>query len=131
MVWQTSGLRQLCKRQGACKDGKMAGWVAFQPFESARNHLAEGAMHSAEKSIVGVDTARKFLALAVSCIGRQIVMKHRVDEEIEEASQVLGGKKVMCGFYSLGEICPQAVGEKWPKYHNQTMTITTVGDSDE
>ena len=40
------------------------------------------------------------LALLVSCIGRKLVMDQRVEEEIEEVSEILGKQAAIAGFYS-------------------------------
>ena len=54
-------------------------------------------------------------------------MGGRVDEEIEAVGQVLGANAMMTGFYSNGEISPQE-GFAACALHNQTMTITTLGE---
>lgn len=85
---------------------------------------AEAAAMAAQK--VQKNTARG-LALLVSCVGRKLVMGGRVDEEIEAVGQVFGEHTVLTGFYSNGEISPY-VGAPECKLHNQTMTITCIGD---
>ena len=66
------------------------------------------------------------LAIAISCIGRRLVLGERVEEELETAIDVLpkGAKQV--GFYSYGEISPYATGSC--DLHNQTMTLTTIAE---
>ena len=66
------------------------------------------------------------LAIAISCIGRRLVLGERVEEELEAAIDVLpkGAKQV--GFYSYGEISPYATGSC--DLHNQTMTLTTIAE---
>ena len=64
------------------------------------------------------------LALFVSCVGRKLVMKQLVDEEVECASDSLKNPTVT-GFYSYGEIAPFKSGSKC-ELHNQTMTITAI-----
>ncbi|MDD4005200.1 MAG: FIST N-terminal domain-containing protein [Elusimicrobiaceae bacterium] len=102
------------------------GWhVRLMKYNPGR--LAEGAAGAAGKGVAGINMNRNFLALLVSCVGRQVVMKKRIEDEIDAAVRVLGGNQIMFGFYSRGEICPleRAGG---PVYHNQTMTITTLSD---
>lgn len=64
------------------------------------------------------------LALLISCVGRKLVLKQRVEEEVEGVREVLGDKTVFAGFYSYGEISPHMMGNAC-ELHNQTMTITT------
>jgi len=42
------------------------------------------------------------LAIAVSCIGRKLVMVDRADEEIEAVSKAFGNVGVLTGLYSQG-----------------------------
>ncbi|WP_034061947.1 FIST signal transduction protein [Lacinutrix jangbogonensis] len=65
------------------------------------------------------------LAILISCVGRRLVLKQLVEEEIEVVREVLGEKPSITGFYSYGEIAP--FGAFSPcELHNQTMTITTL-----
>lgn len=67
------------------------------------------------------------LVLLVSCVGRKLVMGGRVDEEVEAVAAVLGQHAVLAGFYSYGEISPFSPGVEC-KLHNQTMTVTCIGE---
>lgn len=66
------------------------------------------------------------LAILVSCVGRRLVLGQRVEEEIEGVREMLG-PGVITGFYSNGEISP--TGVIGCELHNQTMTITTIGET--
>lgn len=68
------------------------------------------------------------LALLVSCVGRKLVLGVRVDEEIEAVADILGRSSVLTGFYSYGEFGPLTCGTAC-QLHNQTMTITWIGES--
>jgi hypothetical protein len=103
------------------------GWY-FRLMWANYHHLMQASLRSAEESMSGIDTAKKFLALIISCTGRKIVLKQKVYETIQEAADTLGNNKVVCGFYSLGEICPLSREDNRAYYHNQTMTITTLSD---
>ncbi|WP_138480331.1 FIST signal transduction protein [Dyadobacter bucti] len=84
---------------------------------------AEEAAHAAYKDLENVPE----FALLVSCVGRKLVLKQMVEEEVECVSEVLGGPMIT-GFYSYGELAPfnrNAMCE----LHNQTMTITTFRES--
>ena len=67
------------------------------------------------------------LALLISCVGRKLVLKQRVEEEPESVRDVLGASVCLSGFYSYGEIAPFANTVKC-ELHNQTMTITTLSE---
>lgn len=73
------------------------------------------------------DTSRDGLTLLVSCIGRKLVMGGMVDEEVEAVGEVFAHASTLAGFYSYGEISP-LVASTDCRLHNQTMTITHVGE---
>ena len=66
------------------------------------------------------------LAVAVSCVGRRLVLGERTEEELEAVHDSLPQGSGMIGFYSYGEISPYATGSC--DLHNQTMTLTTIGE---
>ncbi|MDO5988945.1 FIST N-terminal domain-containing protein [Flavivirga amylovorans] len=67
------------------------------------------------------------LAILISCVGRRLVLKQMVEEEVEAVRDIIGDKPSITGFYSYGEIAP--FGEFSPcELHNQTMTITTLSE---
>jgi hypothetical protein len=89
--------------------------------------LVDGAADSARQSqVAGSPTPA--LAMLISCVGRKLVLKQRVDEEVESVQNTLGGHTALTGFYSYGEICPVEPHEKQAELHNQTMTITTFSE---
>lgn len=87
--------------------------------------LIDGASGAAGMSIEPLGQNKPDLAILISCIGRKLVLKERIEEEIEAVRKVVGGSAAIIGFYSYGEICPTAPTEKQCQLHNQTMTITT------
>jgi hypothetical protein len=90
--------------------------------------LVDGATAAAEASLSGLGDLRPDLALLVSCVGRKLVMKQRIEEEVEAVRDVLGGDATFAGFYSYGELCPLRAGGDC-RLHNQTMTITTFAEN--
>ncbi len=66
------------------------------------------------------------LAIAISCVGRRLVLGERTDEELESAMQALPAGTTQVGFYSYGEISPYTTGAC--DLHNQTMTLTTLSE---
>ncbi|MEZ4365412.1 MAG: FIST N-terminal domain-containing protein [Kofleriaceae bacterium] len=70
------------------------------------------------------DPTSDVLALAISCIGRRLVMKSRIEEETEAALFAMPSGTCQVGFYAYGEFAPAARGGC--ALQNQTMTITTL-----
>jgi hypothetical protein len=68
------------------------------------------------------------LAILISCVGRKLVLKQRVEEEVEAVRDVLGPRTPLAGFYSYGEIAPFRAGSRC-ELHNQTMTLTTFREN--
>jgi len=88
------------------------------------DRLINGAEDSAKSASKDVKESSE-LTILISCVGRRLVLKQLVEEEIEVVRDVIGEKPCITGFYSYGEIAP--FGEFSPcELHNQTMTITTL-----
>jgi len=88
------------------------------------DRLIDGANDAAEMSMISLKNSDADLAILISCVGRKLVLKQRVEEELEVIREVLGAKAAMTGFYSYGEISPIKPFENTCELHNQTMTIT-------
>jgi hypothetical protein len=67
-------------------------------------------------------------AVLISCVGRKLILKQRVEEEVEAVRSVLGQGVVTTGFYSYGELAPQTHSAPC-QLHNQTMTVTTFSEA--
>jgi hypothetical protein len=90
------------------------------------DRLVDGSSGAARTARDALSTAPE-LAILVSCVGRKLVLKQRIEEEIEGAEAALGSGTVMTGFYSYGEIAPLASDGR-SELHNQTMTITAFAE---
>jgi hypothetical protein len=90
------------------------------------DRLVDGAVGAAKVSCPEGAVAPE-LALLISCVGRKLVLKQRIEDEVEGVRDVLGAQAAMTGFYSYGEIAPFSFGER-SELHNQTMTITTFAE---
>ena len=90
--------------------------------------LVDGATAAAEASLAGLGGQRPELALLVSCVGRKLVMKQRVEEEVEAIRDIFGADTKIAGFYSYGELSPFRQGGEC-RLHNQTMTITALAEA--
>ncbi|MCF8373279.1 MAG: FIST C-terminal domain-containing protein [Bacteroidales bacterium] len=86
--------------------------------------LIIGAEGAADVSYNKGSGKKPEFAILISCVGRKLVMKQLVEEEVEAVKEVLGEQALITGFYSYGELAPFQQGERC-ELHNQTMTITT------
>jgi hypothetical protein len=91
------------------------------------DRLIDGAVGAAQTSYEAIGGASPELALLISCVGRKLVLKQRIEEEVEGVQDVLGQSTVLAGFYSYGEISPFNPSATC-ELHNQTMTITTLSE---
>lgn len=91
------------------------------------DRLIDGATGAARRSGTGLGPDAAELAILISCVGRKLVFKQRVEEEVEAVRDVLGDAATLAGFYSYGEISPFTHGARC-ELHNQTMTITALSE---
>jgi hypothetical protein len=91
------------------------------------DRLIEGAAESAVMTTETSGAGSSCLAVAVSCVGRRLVLGERTEEELERAAEILPPDSIQVGFYSYGEISPFASGAC--DLHNQTMTLTTFSEA--
>ena len=89
------------------------------------NRLVDGAIDAAKISREVHGSNSSELAILISCVGRKLVLKQRIEEEVEGVQDVLGEGTMLTGFYSYGEISPFITNTSC-ELHNQTMTITTL-----
>ena len=88
------------------------------------DRLIDGAAGAAKASHTVLGPSAPDLAILISCVGRKLILKQRIEEEVEGVHNIFGAHTPMTGFYSYGEISPFTPGAKC-ELHNQTMTITT------
>lgn len=90
------------------------------------DRLVDGAQQAASDARLALGVGAS-AAILVSCVGRRLVLKQRVEDELDGVRRVLGPAVTMAGFYSYGEITPvQATGRC--ELHNQTMTVTILAE---
>lgn len=90
------------------------------------DRLIDGAHQSASQ--LGFDPEfSSGLAIAISCVGRRLVLGERTEEELEATLDKLPEGTKQIGFYSYGEISPCTDGRC--DLHNQTMTLTLLTES--
>jgi len=88
------------------------------------DRLINGAEKAARVSVDPLGQNKADLAILISCVGRKLVLKQLIEEEVEAVQEIVGDKTTLTGFYSYGEIAPFLKGTRC-ELHNQTMTITT------
>lgn len=91
------------------------------------DRLIDGAVEAAKVSYETSGSLSPDLAILISCVGRKMVLRQRIEEEVEGVREILGDRTILAGFYSYGEISPFIPGTKCA-LHNQTMTITTFSE---
>jgi hypothetical protein len=92
------------------------------------DRLIDGATNAAQSLVLDGYNGEDILSIAISCIGRKLVLKQRTEEELEATLEILPDKTKQIGFYSYGEISPLTSGVC--DLHNQTMTLTLIWESD-
>lgn len=82
------------------------------------------AASAAANMALGTEMKKPDFALLISCVGRKLILKTKIEEEVEAVEEVFGKDTNLAGFYSYGELSPLNKQEDC-QLHNQTMTITT------
>ena len=91
------------------------------------DRLIDAAAVAALNSIETTHQCEPKLVLMISCVGRKLILDHRIEEEVEAVQEAFGKDVALAGFYSYGEISPLKQGAEC-HLHNQTMTITSIGE---
>jgi hypothetical protein len=105
------------------------GYMA-QLMKADFDRLIGGAsLAAAMAKETGAPIGKDTLVVAISCVGRRLVLGERTEEEVEAVLEALpkGQRAHITGFYSYGEISPYASGHC--DLHNQTMTLTVFSES--
>ncbi|MBI5428201.1 MAG: FIST C-terminal domain-containing protein [Nitrospinae bacterium] len=89
--------------------------------------LVDGSAQAAHTASRAMGSPSPDLAILFSCVGRKIVLKQRVEEEVECVRKAFGQRSALTGFYSYGEIGPFDRSGQC-QLHNQTMTITAISE---
>jgi len=89
--------------------------------------LIDGASDAALMTRAAEHTDGDMAVIAISCVGRRLVLGERTEEEVESVLDEMPEGVRQIGFYSYGEISPHADGRC--SLHNQTMTLTTISET--
>lgn len=96
-------------------------------FDRLVGGASSAALMASEMLPSGGAQPSQALAIAVSCVGRRLVLGERTEEEVEAVLGVLPPGTQVAGFYSYGELSPYTAGTC--DLHNQTMTLTVLSES--
>lgn len=103
--------------------GDMPDYGPVNLMRSSFDGLIAGAA-GASRDAMGAAGEQALVSVAISCVGRRLVLDKRTDDELSATQAVLPPGSVQIGFYSYGEISPLANGAC--NLHNQTMTLTLI-----
>lgn len=91
--------------------------------------LISGAEHSIEVACTKMDGTPADLLIAVSCVGRRIVLGQSTEDELDALQERMPKSATITGFYSYGEIGPgNEASVECAQLHNQTMTVTAISE---
>lgn len=88
------------------------------------DRLIDGASQAAVMTTEKLDASGAVFSMAISCVGRRLILGERAEEELEAVLEEMPTGTKQIGFYSYGEISPYTTGHC--DLHNQTMTLTTI-----
>jgi len=91
------------------------------------DHLVGGAKKSAQLAHDKNIEHNPLFAVAVSCVGRRLVLGEHVEDETEAMLKYLPEGSKQIGFYGYGGISPYSSGSC--DFHNQTMMLTTFEET--
>ena len=69
------------------------------------------------------------LALAVSCVGRKMLLGEQCEQELVAIQEIFNDQTPIAGFYSYGEIIPINNKNGVCSLHNQTMTLILLKEN--
>jgi hypothetical protein len=103
---------------GDIPQGTFAQWM-----KADANRLIDAAMNACEQLDLHHYVSGALLTVAVSCVGRRLVLAKRTKEELDAVLFGIPKGGDLIGFYSYGELSPLNNGQC--DLHNQTMTLTS------
>ena len=98
-----------------------------QLMRTSSEHLIQGAEMAGREAAAACARETPQLAVAVSGVGRRLMLGPRTGEEVEAVLQMMPKNTVQIGFYSYGEVAPTAGG--LCDLQQQTMSVTTLGEA--
>ena len=93
------------------------------------DNLIDGAEQAASMLEINVKPDQEVLAIAISCVGRRMVMEEEPGAELEATLEFMPKQTKQVGFYSYGELSPFVKNGNCD-LHSQTMTLTSIYEQD-
>lgn len=114
------------KTHGLIFAGDMPMGYLAQLMRANFDRLITGAVDAGKLVLSKKPNIKKtpILLIAVSCVGRRLLLGERTEEEIESVLDLFPKGTQQVGFYSYGELSPYTKGDC--DLHNQTMTLTSI-----
>lgn len=114
------------EKQSLTFAGDMTQGYLAQLMKANFDRLVGGAAEAAQmtQALRKPGDGSPTLSIAISCVGRRLVLGERTERELEATRGVFGADVPQVGFYSYGEISPYTTGHC--DLHNQTMTLTAI-----
>lgn len=116
------------KAQSLTFAGDMPTGYFAQLMRANFDRLITGASKASQIALQGADTTSPGVLIAISCVGRRLLLGERIDEETEVTLETFPKGTLQVGYYSYGELSPYLKGDC--DLHNQTMTLTYLSESD-
>jgi hypothetical protein len=90
------------------------------------DRLIDGASEAARRTRQALPAGQASLTIAISCVGRRLVLGARAEDEVGAVASTLPPGSPLVGFYSYGELSPRSDGRC--ELYNQTMTVTSLAE---
>jgi hypothetical protein len=100
----------------------------MQFMQANFDRLIAGAHEAARLTGMRRDDSTVSLAVAISCVGRRLVLGDRTKDEVRAVTALLPKASALVGFYSYGEFSPHGETGRC-ELHNQTMTLTRISEA--
>ena len=105
--------------------GDVPAGSTVQLMRASLDRLIDGASEAAAQT--AADLPPGSLTVAVSCVGRRLILGGRTEDELEAIVAGLPPRSHLVGFYSYGEIAPIVTGTC--DLQNQTMTLASFWET--
>jgi hypothetical protein len=107
--------------------GDVPGGSSAQLMRANIEHLISGAADAAADAARSAAPPGATACIAISCIGRRLVLKGRTDDELDAVLEGLPAGTQQIGLYAYGELAPSEASPC--ELHNQTMTLLTITET--
>jgi hypothetical protein len=109
--------------------GDMPEGAIARLMRTNSDRLIESASQAVRQATRDLPADSAPLVIAVSCVGRRLILGQRTEEEVETVVDGAPAGACHVGFYSYGEISPAHGRDAISELHNQTMTVTVFSEA--